>query len=129
MHVIFLGWMDRHLCRRQSENEPPASDIDVGHFQDVAQESAIGIGVLTVYNRMRANNHDTPPLTLTTLTTLASRLAASLMVAPNVAISRSVTICRARCEGGDAASGWTPLLASTRNDECYRPSHMANGES
>ena len=64
VHVVLVGRMHRNLRRRQSEDEPSVAHIDVRQLEHVAQESAVGIRVRAVDNRMRSDDHGRPPLIL-----------------------------------------------------------------
>ena len=55
MYVIFVGRMDGKLCWRQSKNKPTVANIDGWQLEHVAQESAVGLRVGAVDNRMRAS--------------------------------------------------------------------------
>src|SRR2546426_1123286 len=61
MHVVRLRWMDGQFGRRQTEDQPAIAHIDVWELEHLAQQGAVGRGVLTVEDRMRADNHDGQP--------------------------------------------------------------------
>src|SRR6185312_10662123 len=58
---VLVGGMDGHLRRRQPEDEPPTTDVDVRQMKDVAQETAIRLWFRAVDDRMRADDHVGPP--------------------------------------------------------------------
>src|SRR5437868_4738959 len=55
--IIFITGMTRYLGGRQCEDEPAMSNVDRFKTQNVLEERAIRIGVLTVDNNVRAVNH------------------------------------------------------------------------
>src|SRR2546425_1173152 len=57
LDVVLVGRMDGNFRGRQSKDQPALTYIDFGKFEDVAQESAIGIGILTIDDRMCADDH------------------------------------------------------------------------
>src|SRR5262249_15325990 len=57
MTAVLGGRVHRDLGRRQREDEPALSGIDVGESEDVAQEGAIRFGILAVDDRMCATDH------------------------------------------------------------------------
>ena len=52
-----LGRMDRHLGRRQLEDQPPTAGVDEGKTEDVAQERPVGLGVGAVEDDVRSADH------------------------------------------------------------------------
>src|SRR5436190_12994089 len=64
LNTIFIRRMHGDFSGRQSEDQPPTARIDVWQFQDVSQESTIGVRVCTVDNRMSTNNHECRPFLL-----------------------------------------------------------------
>ena len=55
--LVVLPRMHRHLRRRQPENQPAFSDVDVRKLQHVAEEGPIGFGLLAVDDGVRAVQH------------------------------------------------------------------------
>ena len=56
--AAFISWMHRQLGGRKSENQPTLADIHMGKTQNVAQERAIGFGILGIDDAMCARDHD-----------------------------------------------------------------------
>jgi len=53
-----VGGMDTELRRSGAEDQPPVARVDVRQLEDVAQESAVGVRVGAVEDRMRADDPD-----------------------------------------------------------------------
>jgi hypothetical protein len=53
--VVFVRRVDGDFRRREADNQPPASDINVRQPEHVAQKCAVSICVLAVDDGMRAN--------------------------------------------------------------------------
>ena len=49
--------MHRGLRRRQAEDHPAAADVDRAEFEHVAEERAIGLGILAVEQDVSALEH------------------------------------------------------------------------
>ena len=58
LRTVLLGGMHRHFRRRQREDQPAVAGIDVREFENVAQEGAIGIGILAVNDDVCTVDHD-----------------------------------------------------------------------
>ena len=52
--AVLIRRMNGYFRWRQSEDQPSVSDIDVRKAEDIAEERAIGLGVLAVDDRMSA---------------------------------------------------------------------------
>ncbi len=57
MHVVLLRRVDGKFGRRQPEDQPAVADIDMRELEHLAQQGAVGLGALTVDDRMRADDH------------------------------------------------------------------------
>src|SRR5687767_5376972 len=84
VRLVPVAAMDRHLRRRQAEDEVPAI-ADMRQLEHVTQESVIGLGVGARDDYMRAADHDVP------------NLSAALALARAASTSRSrgsALVCR-----------------------------------
>src|SRR5262249_36822527 len=66
--VVILRGVDGHFCRRQTEDQPAFAHIDVRHPEHLAQKGAIGLRLLAVNDRMRSDDHGSPPRKKGTIT-------------------------------------------------------------
>ena len=57
LRAVFLGRVDGHLGRRESENEPAFARVHVGEPQDVAEEFSVRLGVAAVEDDVCPRNH------------------------------------------------------------------------
>src|SRR5262249_50872841 len=55
--VVLLRGMHGHFCWRQSEDQPTASNINIGKTQHVPQKCAVRLGIGAVNDRVGARNH------------------------------------------------------------------------
>ena len=58
--AVLVPRMNGDLRRRQPEDEPPFTDIDVRESEHVAQESSIRLGLLAVDDRVHTADHGSP---------------------------------------------------------------------
>src|SRR6202044_1812681 len=56
--VILLGGVHRHFCGWQREDQPAVTGVGVAVLQNVAEEGAVGVGVLAVEDDVSSMDHD-----------------------------------------------------------------------
>jgi hypothetical protein len=55
--TTLIGRVDCGFCRRQGENQPAMTCIHESETEDIAEEGAVGLGILTVDNYVSAKDH------------------------------------------------------------------------
>lgn len=56
--LVLVGRVHGDFGWRQREDQPPMTGVDLRILQHVAQECAVGLGILAVDDDVRAVNHD-----------------------------------------------------------------------
>jgi hypothetical protein len=57
MGTTLIGRVDRGFSRRQGKNQPAMTCIHGFETEDIAEEGAVGLGILTVDNYVSARDH------------------------------------------------------------------------
>jgi len=65
VHIVLLGRMHGQLCRWQSEDHPALAHVDVRQLEHVSERRAVSLGIGTVDDRVRPEEHREPLMGLT----------------------------------------------------------------
>src|SRR5712691_11135699 len=61
MHVVLIGWMNRHFRWRKPENQPPLVNIHIFELQDILEERFVRFGILGINDDVCAVDHASAP--------------------------------------------------------------------